>query len=493
MNGTSPHERILFGLKVRQCRTGLGLSFGELSEMSGLSVSYLNEIEKGKKYPKPQKLKALAKALKIPAKELVTQELEGNLAPVGELLRSNFLQELPMEFFGIEPSKVVELIAMAPKQVGAFISTLVDLARNYSLREENFYFGALRSYLEMHHNYFEEIEDSVDRFRREFGALPSNTPDLADFLGTLLRDQFGYRIVDDGLSAYPELQELRAVYLPETRRLLLNGGLSAVQRAFQFGKELGFQYMGLVQRAHTSSLLKVLSFDEVLNHFKASYFSAALLIDRHSFARDLQVFLDQDLWREEIIRSWLDKYPASPEMIVQRMSNLLTEHFGIRKFFVWRFVRSGKGVFRLDKELNLVKEHLPSRNTSLEHFCGRWPSVTLLQSVNGEQRTLVLAQRAVVHDTGDTYLCLTLARPAAPAADQTVSITLGLLIDETLEKKVGFLRDPAISERVVNQTCERCTIVDCKERMAEPSISISKEKSKRINEVLGRLEGGDMG
>ena len=488
MSGISGHERILFGLKVRQCRTALGLGFADLSELSGLSVSYLNEIEKGKKYPKTQKLKALAKALRTPVKELTQAELDGTLAPVNDLLRSNFLQEFPMGFFGIELSKVVELSAMAPKQVGAFISTLVDLSRNYSLREQNFFFGALRSYLEMHHNYFEEIEQAADRFREEFGALPSGPVQVEDFLGALLRDRFGYRVVDDGLSPFPELQGLRAVYLPSLQRLLLNGGLSPVQRAFQFGKELGFQYMGLVKRAHTSSLLRAHSCEEVLNHFKASYFSAALLIDRKSFTKDLDLLLRQSRWREDLIRQWLAKYTASPEMIFQRMSNLLPAHFGIRKFFVWRFIRSdADGVFRLDKELNLVREHLPYRNTSLEHFCGRWPSVTLLQAVNGGREALALVQRTVVHDTGERYLCFTMARPAAPAADHTVSITLGLLIDETLEQKVGFLRDPALQEQVVNQTCERCTIADCRERLAEPSIAIAKEKNRRIHEILNHL------
>ena len=46
--------KLIFGLKLKQIRTEKNLSLFGLSKLSGLSKSYLNEIEKGKKYPKPE-------------------------------------------------------------------------------------------------------------------------------------------------------------------------------------------------------------------------------------------------------------------------------------------------------------------------------------------------------------------------------------------------------------------------------------------------------
>ena len=57
--------KFLLGLKLRKLRFEKGLSLQALSQLSGLSSSYLNEIEKGKKYPKVDKLILLAKSLKI--------------------------------------------------------------------------------------------------------------------------------------------------------------------------------------------------------------------------------------------------------------------------------------------------------------------------------------------------------------------------------------------------------------------------------------------
>ncbi|MBN8569774.1 MAG: helix-turn-helix domain-containing protein [Ignavibacteria bacterium] len=42
--------KIIFGLKIKDLRSRKNLSLQELSKISGLSVSYLNEIENGKKY-----------------------------------------------------------------------------------------------------------------------------------------------------------------------------------------------------------------------------------------------------------------------------------------------------------------------------------------------------------------------------------------------------------------------------------------------------------
>ena len=157
------YQRIVFGLKIKQLRQSRGLSFGEFADKTGMSMSYLNEIEKGKKYPKEDKIELLAKVLGVSVDTLISPSLSKNLAPLGDLLNSNFLNELPLELFGIDFQKLVELIAEAPTKVGAFISTLVELGRTYAVREENFYFRALRAYQELHNNYFEEIEEEIGR------------------------------------------------------------------------------------------------------------------------------------------------------------------------------------------------------------------------------------------------------------------------------------------------------------------------------------------
>lgn len=493
MSTKSQNERIIFGLKVKQLRQELGLSFVELSGQTGMSVSYLNEIEKGKKFPKQDKIEKLSAVLGQSSDQLTSPELSKSLSPVGDLLRSNFLNELPLNLFGIELSKVVEIIANAPVRVGAFISTLLELSRNYALKEENFYFGALRSYLELHHNYFESIEEAVDRFGKLYD-LPTERPIPVSFLKKLLEDRFGYEIIENGLDDFPELQDLRSVFIPDKKRLLLNSNLTPMQKAFQFGKELGFDFLELKERAKTSSLLDINVFEEVLNHSKAIYFSVALHISRDSIIKDLEKFFNKPNWDGEAFMAIMRKYEATPEMFFHRLTNILPHFFGMDKLFFLRFTHDPRSdIYEIDKELHLSRRHHPHSNELFEHYCRRWVSLSLLKDLHNMQKegkfigTIVGAQRSNYFGTDDEYLCLTLARPAYPRPNQNVSVTIGLLVNKEVKEKVQFLPDPAIQEREVNKTCERCPLMACEERAAPPIVIEKRDKHQRIEEILSKL------
>ncbi|MEO1258262.1 MAG: helix-turn-helix domain-containing protein [Bacteroidota bacterium] len=493
MSQRSPNERIIFGLKLKHLRQKKKLSFEKLSDATGISISYLNEIEKGKKYPKEDKLASIANAFGMDIKELTSSELGKNLSPVSDLLSSNFLNELPLNLFDIELAKVVEIIANAPTKVGAFISTLVEISRNYALAEENFYFGALRSYLELHNNYFEEIEKSVVTFIAK-NKLPETGMTGSDQLANLLEKKYGYKIIEDGLKDYPELSEIRSVFIPKNKRLLLNGQLNEMQKAFQFGKELGFKYLDLKERANTASLLRVNSFEEVLSHFKAGYFSAALLIGREAFIEDMEMFFQKKYWEGNFILNLLQKYQVSQETLIQRMTNVLPRFFNLENLFMLRFIHTpSTGVFKMDKELHLNRKHRPHGNALSEHYCRRWQSISILDNLAEMQRTgrytgaLVGIQKSQYFGGADEYLCFTLARPAYPSPEKNVSITIGILIDDVLREKIKFINDPAIIKKQVNTTCERCPIENCQERAAPPLIVNMKNKRKQVEEALKKL------
>lgn len=495
MNGRSQNEKIIFGLKIRQLRQEKNLSFATLAERTGMSVSYLNEIEKGKKYPKEDKIRVLSKILEVTYEDIISEELDKNLEPVGELLRSNFLQELPLDMFGIELAKVVEIIAEAPAKVNAFISTLLELSRSYALREENFFFAALRSYLELHNNYFEDIEQAALQCSAAYN-IPAERPLSAESLKLLLERNYGYAIIENGLDDYPELQELRAVFVPKDRKLLLNSQLTPMQRAFQLGKELAFNYLDLGERANTSSLMRGRTFEEVLNHSRATYFSVALHIPLNSIVEDMREFFLQPRWNGEAFLAIMKKYEATPEMFYHRLTNILPRFFDMPKLFFLRFLHEpSSDRFEIDKELHLSRRHQPHSNGLFEQYCRRWVALSLLNDLDSMQRegksvdTIVRAQRSHYIGTEDEYLCITLARPSYPSPNRNVSVTLGLLMTPQLRQQIRFLDDPAIQLREVNKTCERCAVPDCAERAAPPLLVHKREKMHRIQNSLTALLG----
>ncbi|MDX2135333.1 MAG: helix-turn-helix domain-containing protein [Saprospiraceae bacterium] len=485
----SLQDRIVFGLKVRQHRQVRGWNFEEFHQKTGISISYLNEIEKGKKYPQAENLQKLAQAFEIPAEQLTSRELTHQLAPLGDLLRSNFLSELPLDLFGIEIQQVVEIIARAPDRVNAFISAILEIARLYALRNENFFLAALRAYQELHLNYFEDLEEAAEQFVQRH-KLPENGGVSDRLLADLLQEEYDYTIDHKGLARYPELEGLRALYQPGKKRLLLNPNLNPRQRAFQLAKELGFQALQLKERPLSSSLVRAESFEKVLNNFKAGYFAVALLVGRRAFRRDLQQFLGQTRWNPLILKEMMEKYQVSPEVLFQRF-NLLTREFDLQKTFFLRIVhRLERNAFDIDKELHLNRRHEPHASGLNEHYCRRWVGIRLLQELAATPAKGPMIsgiQRAVFLNTGDEYLCFSVAKSGMPSPDRNASVTLGIQLDDDSRARIRFWNDPAIPVITVNVACERCALSDCAERAAPPIALERRDQRRRVAELIKKL------
>ena len=167
-------HKLILGFKIKHLRTRGGIPYQELSGKTGLSVSYLNDIEKGKKYPKPDKIRALAEAFEIGYDDLVSTKSDKKLQPVIELLNSGFFKFFPSEEFGFNTEKLIDFFSNSPDRISAFISTILKMARSYQIEKEHFYRIALRSYQDMHDNYFPELEASSGELKKKkLSSIPT--------------------------------------------------------------------------------------------------------------------------------------------------------------------------------------------------------------------------------------------------------------------------------------------------------------------------------
>lgn len=140
--------RLILGLRVRGLREERGWTLKQFSQRCGLSISYLSEIEQGRKYPKPEKLLALSAGLGITYDELVASSGGDGQQPIEALLRSPLIGGFPFEVFGVRPEDVVRLLTEAPDRARALARAFVDLGRTYDLRLEDVLLSASRSYQE---------------------------------------------------------------------------------------------------------------------------------------------------------------------------------------------------------------------------------------------------------------------------------------------------------------------------------------------------------
>jgi transcriptional regulator with XRE-family HTH domain len=441
--------KLIFGLKLRQLRTAKKWSQSELSEKSGLSVSYLNEIEKGKKYPKGEKIATLATVLDVPYDRMVSIKLDKQLAPVGEILNTRLLDELPLELFGIDKGKLIEIISNAPLKVSAFISTIAQIANTYNLTQENMYFAMLRSYQEMHDNYFEEIEKEASRFRKEYN-LSSDGVISSDVLKEILRAKFGYTVEENDLKEYPELTHIRSVFIEEAKKILINAKMAENQKAFLYAKEIGYQFLEMSgERAVMTPWPRATSFDHVLNNSRASYFAGAVLISPEGLGKQLEAFFAQPKWNDKALLNILESYNSSPEMFMIRLLNIIPKHFGLSGMFFMRFDHAKKEqATSLKKQLHLSRTRNPKNITLLEKHCREWLDASVFNELGDGPKAH--CHRFVTKKGDQKFMVMALSRPMKRNANAALSVLVGFEETSAFGKKVVFANDASITETILS-------------------------------------------
>lgn len=487
------HLRFILGLKLKRLRQDRGFSLKDLAGRCGLSISYLSEIEKGKKYPKADKLLALADALGVPFDDLVSMQVEEPLLPLKSLFNSTFFREFPFDLFGLHPGDLFGLMKERPEQAWALVRTFLEIGTMYDVSVEHFLFAALRSYQQSHRNYFEDLEAEAAAYRRRLGA-GSGDPIDAETLRRVVEDEYGYVIDLETLPAHPELHQFRSVFRDGTPpRLLVNGRMLPSQQAFIFAREIAFRHLGFTERAVTSSWLKVTSFGQVFNNFRASYFAGALLLDRKPLEQALAAFFRRRQWDPAAFLAVMRRFRATPEMFYYRLTQLLPERFGLRDLFFVRFTHEpATDTLALTKVLNLSEVAVPNGLWLNEHHCRQWPDYPLLRRLADDpagEAPLTTAMRARFEAAGLDYFLLSTARPLTLAPGRNSCVTIGLRLTDAFHRTVRFAADPAVPERAVNLTCERCGLADCPVRLASPVHIRAAERRRRIEAALAALPG----
>ena len=480
--------KLIFGLKLKQIRTDKNLSLFGLSKLSGLSKSYLNEIENGKKYPKPDKIAILSEKLDVPYDQMVSLKLDKNLAPIGDLLRSKILKEIPLELFGIKESNLIDIVANAPAKVNAFISTVIKIAQHYNFGRESFFLASVRSFQEANNNYFEDLEESVLKFAEAYQLDLNQTISSKD-LEEILIEEYGYIIKENELSENEGLGDLRTIYVPKTKTLLLANNIDEAQRTFIYAKELAYNFLEIKERLYTFPWVKFDTFDQVLNNFYASYFAGALVIPYAEIKEKLNQIFEKKSFDASLFLKTIESFNASPESFYQRLTNILPKAFYIQNLFFLRFThKAGSDKFHLKKELHLSHQHAPHANEANEHYCRRWVSLKLLKDISKSEKEHEFdTQISNYPNNGMKYLLFSSATKDPFKENYYRSISVGLLIDRQLQRKLKFLADPKIKTQEVGVTCERCAIKGCEVRQS-PAVALDEiAKNKKTEMIVEEL------
>ncbi len=122
-----PPETPGLGDKVRALRLELGLTLKEMSDSSGISFTYLSEIERSAVYPSVETVKQLAQYFKIPVSMLVNSQNNTGLPAKLQYIRKmkNLSQKELAAAAGVSPGLIAQLEL---GKVNASLKTINKLA-----------------------------------------------------------------------------------------------------------------------------------------------------------------------------------------------------------------------------------------------------------------------------------------------------------------------------------------------------------------------------
>jgi len=490
---------IIFGMKVRQARTELGLTLTEFAKQADLSASYVTEIEKGRKYPRADKIMSMAEVLGKEYDDLVSIKLEPSLKYLESTLSSSILNRFPFEEFGFEAADLVHLLTREPEKVSALLHAILEISRRYDLKDEEFLRGALRSYQEIYENYFPDVEQAVLDFTAEFSSIydfAGDAPMPLETLERIVQEEYEYELDWKTIPANEPLSGYRSVFIESEERpfLIINPQLYPRQLKFLLAREIGYRYLGIEERSTTSTPEDVRSFQQLLNDFRAAYFAGALLMPRRAILAELEAFFSQTTWQPQRLAEMLTRYDVTPEMLFYRFSELIPQHFGVKIHFL-RF-HEEDGAYGLIKHLNMNQLNVPSGIGLREHYCRRWLSMRLLRDMKAEQESGhwekfpppgIHMSRFV--NSEERFLAIGFARSLVLSPGVNSSVTVGFRVTPKLRDVIHFLDDEAIPREIINETCERCPLTpsECRVRAAEPTILYEKQKKRERQETLARI------
>lgn len=475
--------KFILGLKIRQLRAKRDLSLKELADASDLSISYLNEIEKGKKYPKIEKLAAIAQGLQIDLGELVSFKTGRNLHPLLKFLESDMVEQVPLELFGLSESDVMDLMGHDPEKFASFVLTILQVSRSFDIKMEDIYSAALKSYIEAHDNYFPEIEKLAKKMKGEWGF---NSDEIKlNEIKAILKKHYHYEFDEQTIGHNTSLSTTRFLVKRSAPAILyLNPKSKDTEKIFCIAKELGHLALGTKKISDENNL------GEKLEDFKTSYFAGALLLEEKVFAKDLKQMFGHQKFDPAFFTSLLLKYNVSTEVLFHRLTQVLSANFKVNElFFLGISTRlDQKEEFEIYNELHLSQLHSPHGVRMNENYCRRWVAIKSLKSLkdNMHLENYLLGQISQGLD-GQKYFSISLARKSSLDNQVLNSLTIGFLVNEDLKSVAKFLDDKNLPQISIGQTCERCPKMDCGDRVAPPVIYQKELELESQRKLIGEL------
>ena len=308
-----------FGQRLRHLRRARGYTLAELGARVGRAPSALSLLENGRREPKLSLIDALAKALSVPAEELLRHQPPSRRAQleiaVEEAQREPLYADLGLPNLKVGarvPNDVLEHL------VGLYAELRRQRTRPTATPEEARVANAgLRDAMRERGNYFAEIEhaaaEALESVSYRGGALSQGA-----LLAIVGHHGFSVRYAQDLPRSVRSVTDLRhrRIYLKQESMGMHTPRTILLQT-------LGHFVLGHAAPRDFADFLR--------QRVEANYFAAAVLVPERTASRFLREAQEA---RDLSVEDLRDVFSVSYEMAAHRFTNLATHHLGLTCHFV---------------------------------------------------------------------------------------------------------------------------------------------------------------
>ncbi len=458
---TRRDPKVFAGDRLRRLRLGRGMGQGALARETGVSPSYLSQIEADLR-PIPAALRSrIAAVFGVAASHFAADD--------DERLAASLLEATADPVFGEGPVSLEEAracVRAAPAAAGRFITlyraylaldeqlqTRRDPGRDHARGPEpptpHFGYDEVRDWVQSHNNHFDVLDRAAERLAEAHGMTG---PSLREDLARYLRDRHGITVVDA-----PALLAQGTVWRLQrgTRTLLLAEEAALASRSFWMAHVVGL----LDQRSAIAALVRGSGLSSPVARALAriglaNYFAGALMMPYGRFLGEAQA-LRYDIQRLQ------SRFGASFEQVCHRLSTMQRPGAAGIPFYLVKTDIAG----------NVLKRSSATR-FKFARFGGPCPLWNVYRTFAQPGRLLVQ-----VAQTPDGVSYLNIARTvgrdggAYLSRPRNVAVVIGCetgYAAQTVYAAGLDLRDDSIAEPI-GPGCRACERTECRHRAVPPA------------------------
>src|SRR5580704_19665374 len=344
-----------FGQRLRHLRRTRGITLAELGERVGRAPSALSLLENGRREPKLSLIDALARALSVPAEELLRHQPPSRRAQL-EIALDEAQHDPVYAEMGLPPLKAG---ARVPTEVLEHLVALYTELRRQRTRptatpeEARVANAGLRDAMRERGNYFAAIEQAA---AEALGAVSYRGGALSQgaLLAIVSHHGFAVRYAQDLPRTVRSVTDLRhrRIYLKQESMGMHSPRTILLQT-------LGHFVLGHAAPRDFADFLR--------QRVEANYFAAAVLVPERSASRFLREAKEA---RDLSVEDLRDVFSVSYEMAAHRFTNLATHHLEL----TCHFVKNDEGgiIYKAYENDGLV---LPADSTGAiegQRMCRQW-------------------------------------------------------------------------------------------------------------------------